>query len=76
MRYYGFFSPRKRPVLERVKELFALFHSEENNTASGGCGATEVRVMRCPKCGKPMVFVREIQRQKHLLNLTSQWRPP
>jgi len=76
VRYYGFFSPRKRRVLEHVKELFGLFDSEEKNTASGGCLAAEVRVMRCPRCGEPMVFVCDIKPQKHAPGLSFQWRPP
>ena len=84
VRYYGFFSPPKRDVLKRVKELFGLFDSEKKTTASGDwCAAAEVRVMRCPKCGEPMVFVGEIKPQKHLLpapmisgGLSLQWRPP
>jgi hypothetical protein len=76
VRYYGFFSTRKRDVLKRLKELFGLFDAKEKNTASAYCCVAEVRVMRCPKCGEPMVFVREIKPQKHGLNLANQWRPP
>jgi len=39
--YYGFFHPRKRDRLERVKELFGLVDSDEKNAASGGCLAAE-----------------------------------
>jgi len=76
VRYYGFFHPRKRDRLERVKELFGLFDSDEKNTVSGACLAAEARVMRCPKCGEPMLFVCDIKPQKHLLGLPFQWRPP
>ena len=60
VRYYGFLSPRKRELLDAIKELFNLV-SEQQSTASGNSTAAEVRVMRCPKCGKPMVFVQEIK---------------
>lgn len=76
VRYYGFLSPRKRKLLETIKELFGLFTREEEKSGSGCCLAAEARVMRCPKCGGQMVFVREIRPQKHLLNLSNEWRPP
>jgi predicted nucleic-acid-binding Zn-ribbon protein len=61
VRYYGFLSPRKRHLLEDIKELFALYKSENQKSGSGCCLAAEVRVMRCPKCGSEMVFVKEIK---------------
>jgi len=76
VRYYGFFSPRKRDVLKRVKELFGLFQVEDKSTGSGGCLTAEVQVLRCPKCGEPMVFVCDIKPNKHLLIFSNQWRPP
>jgi len=76
VRYYGFISPRKRDQLKRVKELLGLFHSEGNNTPSGGCGPAEMHVMRCPLCGQAMVFVREIKSQRQLLSFSNPWRPP
>lgn len=72
VRYYGFFSPRKRNVLERVKELFGVCDSQEKTTARGA----DAEVMRCPRCGEPMVFVAEIKPQKYLLSSSFQWRPP
>ena len=60
VRYYGFLSPRKRDLLECVKELFNLI-SEQQSTGSGNSTAAEVRVIHCPKCGKPMMFVMEIK---------------
>jgi hypothetical protein len=68
VRYYGFFSPRKRQVLKRIKELFGSFKSENEETASGGCLAAEVRVMRCPECGSKMLFIKEIKPDR--------WRAP
>lgn len=77
VRYYGFFSPRKRETLERVKELFGLCDSEEKSCSATGCGGdAEGRVMRCPKCGEPMVLVGDIKPKKHLLGWPLQWRPP
>ncbi len=60
VRYYGFLSPRKRDLLDCVKELFNFAQKQESN-GSGNSSVAEVRVMRCPKCGKPMVFVQEIK---------------
>jgi len=61
VRYYGFLSPRKRDLLECVKELFGLFTGEDEKSGPGCDFAAEVRVMRCPKCGKPMLFVQEMK---------------
>jgi hypothetical protein len=76
VRSYGFFSPPKRDLFKRVKELFGLFDSEQQNSASGSSSAAEVRVIRCPKCGEPMMFVRDIRPQRQILNFSNQWRPP
>ena len=68
VRYYGFFSPRKRQVLKTIKELFGLFKSEAEKTDSGGCLAVEVRVMCCPECGGKMLFIKKIKPDR--------WRAP
>lgn len=68
VRYYGFLSPRKRPLLEAIKELFSLFTSQDDKSGSGCDLAVEVRVMRCPKCGREMLFVQEIKPER--------WRAP
>lgn len=60
VRYYGLFSSRKRHLLTRVKELFNIEFDEEQ----ASCAGTEERLMRCPRCGEVMVFVREITPQK------------
>jgi len=60
VRYYGFLSSRKRALLDTIKELFNFAQKQESNGSSNSTAA-EVRVMRCPKCGKPMVFVQEIK---------------
>jgi len=60
VRYYGFFNPRKRHLLARVKELFNLSAAEDHSAS----GFTEDRVMRCPKCGTVMLFVSKIPPQK------------
>ena len=37
VRYYGFLSPRKRDLLECVKELFGLFTGEDEKSGPAGC---------------------------------------
>jgi len=68
VRYYGFLSPRRRELLKHIKELFGLFTGEVEQSTSGCCLASEVRVRRCPKCGGQMVFVQEIKPER--------WRAP
>jgi hypothetical protein len=67
VRYYGFLSPRKRELLNAIKELFNLV-SEQQSTGSGNSTAAEVRVIHCPKCGSEMLFVKEIKPER--------WRTP
>ena len=63
VRYYGFFHPRKRVTLQAIKELFGSVSVEEHRP--GECPDTDKpSVMRCPKCGSPLVFVREILPQR------------
>jgi hypothetical protein len=68
VRYYGFLSPRKRALLKTIKELFALFTSQKESSGSDCDLTAEVRVMRCPKCGSEMMFVKEIKPER--------WRAP
>ena len=68
VRYYGFLSPRKRDVLDDIKELFGLFKSENQKSGSASEFAAVLRVMRCPKCGGEMVFITEIKAER--------WRAP
>jgi len=69
IRYYDFLSPRKRQMLEAVKELFALFKSHDEKSSPGCyCPAETLRAMRCPKCGSEMVLINEIKPQR--------WRAP
>lgn len=68
VRYYGFLSLRKRKLLEAIKELFALFESNEEKSGSACDLASEVRVMCCPKCGGEMRFVKELKPER--------WRAP
>ncbi len=68
VRYYGFLSPRKRKLLEHIKELFGLFTAEAETSASVHGLATEVRVRCCPKCGGEMVFVQKLEPER--------WRAP
>ena len=68
VRYYGFLSPKKRDSLENIKELFGFFKSDTQKSGPG-CDFTAVlRVMRCPKCGGEMVFIKEIKPER--------WRAP
>jgi len=68
VRYYGFLSSRKRDALEDIKELFDLFKSEIQKSGSCFQLAAVLRVMRCPKCGSEMVFIKEIKPDR--------WRAP
>jgi hypothetical protein len=65
VRYYGYLSPRKRDQLEGIKELFNGFVSKKKNSASGNLAEGKVRIIPCPKCGKPMLFVMEIKPSKY-----------
>jgi uncharacterized protein (UPF0212 family) len=65
VRYYGFLHPRKRELLGNIKELFGLFQSKEAKNLNSRC---EVRVIKCPKCGGEMVFIKAIEPQR--------WRAP
>jgi hypothetical protein len=68
VRYYGFLSPRKRHLLEDIKELFDSFKSENQQPNSGREFAAVLRVMRCPTCGREMLFIKDIKPQR--------WRAP
>lgn len=65
VRYYGFLSPRKRYLLDRIKLLFV---PKPEKILYPTNITTEAQIMRCPKCGNPLVFVQQIKPQK--------WRPP
>lgn len=67
VRYYGFLSSRKRELLDAIKELFNCAQKQQSND-SGNSSVAEVRIMRCPKCGREMVFVKEIKPDR--------WRAP
>ena len=60
VRYYGFLSSRKRHLLDFIKELFKLAIETLDSDCSSS-DAPAARVISCPKCGKPMVFVAEIK---------------
>ncbi len=68
VRYYGFLSPRKRDQLKGIKELFYGFIVKEKNNSSGNFTEGKARLIRCPKCGKPMIFVMEIPTMKYRLS--------
>ncbi len=58
-----FFSPRKRVLLGHVKALFEVAARPAEQASALACVDAEP-VMRCPKCGQVMLFVREISPQK------------
>jgi uncharacterized protein (UPF0212 family) len=60
VRYYGFLSPRKRDLLDVIKELFNFVPKQENNGNSNTL-SDKLRLIRCPKCGEPMMFVMKIK---------------
>jgi uncharacterized protein (UPF0212 family) len=64
VRYYGFLSSRKRHLLNSIKELFELATKKLDADCSNS-DTTAVRVISCPKCGKPMVFVAEINPRRN-----------
>jgi len=64
VRYYGLFSTRKRDQLETIKKLFGCV-PEENDNGSSGQAVADVRVIKCPKCGTPMVFIGEIKPERN-----------
>jgi hypothetical protein len=64
VRYYGFFSPRQRDRLETIKALFDSTPAEEHRPGESAL-AGDHEVLRCPKCGSPLLFVREILPQPY-----------
>ena len=75
VRYYGLFSPRKRDTLQKLKELLGAAPSEVHRP--GDYPDTEKQaVLRCPTCGAPLVFVREIRPHKPALNGATNCRAP
>jgi len=60
VRYYGFLSSPKRHLLDLIKELFELAIKQIDHDDSSS-EALAARVISCPKCGKPMVFVAEVK---------------
>lgn len=60
VRYYGFFSPRKRHELEAIQQLFGL--SVEKEHSGNAVPVNEnAHTPRCPKCGGAMVLVAELK---------------
>lgn len=60
VRYYGFFSPRKRRLLQQVSALFEM----AVNNAEDGSQPIRAWVMQCPVCKKAMLFVDDIKPQR------------
>jgi len=63
--YYGFLSTRKRQMLEDIKKLFENVPDESGTKPSDTLVTPELRVISCPKCGKPMVFIAEIRSERN-----------
>lgn len=59
VRYYGFLNPRKRELLEAAQALFGATPAAEHSPDERP-EADKPPIIRCPKCGTPLVFVREI----------------
>jgi hypothetical protein len=60
VRYYGFFSPRKRHELEAIQQLFGAFIEKDQTRDSATC-RDQLHTYRCPKCGEVMVLVAELK---------------
>lgn len=75
VRYYGFFSPRKRELLQAIKVLFEAAPAEEHRPDEGS-HTDKQTILRCPTCGSPLIFLREILPQKHALFWSNGSRPP
>jgi hypothetical protein len=60
VRYYGFFSPRKRHELEAIQQLFGTSIEKDQTRESATC-REQLHTHRCPKCGEVMVSVAEIK---------------
>jgi hypothetical protein len=75
VRYYGVYSPRKRETLQVCKDMFDDAPREEHRPAE--CLETgEPAVLRCPKCGSPLVFVREILPKEQACSFATAEEPP
>lgn len=75
VRYYGFLNPRKRALLEAAQALFGATPAK-GNCRDEGPEADEPPVMRCPKCGTPLVFVREIPPERQSESFANACRAP
>jgi len=60
VRYYGIFGTRKHHILQHIKELFHLAADKVEQTTTSYSTVTDDSVMRCPKCGSEMIFIRII----------------
>jgi hypothetical protein len=78
VRYYGILSSQKREQLEKAKERLAV-QNAETKTQAAAEPPTELpekalepdepteekpKTMCCPKCGKPMRWVKEVPRDR------------
>jgi len=78
VRYYGLFHPRQRKRLQTIKERFGAAPTEEHrpSESSEGVEADQQPVLRCPKCGAPLLFVRELLPQQRERNFVDAGQPP
>jgi hypothetical protein len=52
-------------MLEDIKKLFENVPDESGTKPSDTLVTPELRVISCPKCGKPMVFIAEIRSERN-----------
>lgn len=78
VRYYGLFHPRRRKRLQAIKERFGAPPTEEHrpSESSEGVEVDQQPVLRCPKCGAPLLFVRELLPQPRERNFVDAGQPP
>jgi hypothetical protein len=55
IRYYGLFSYRNRPLLQKVRELFKI-------PITNAAPYEKTKFLKCPLCGEEMIFIMEIQK--------------
>jgi hypothetical protein len=60
VRYYGFFSPGKRPMLALIRRMLGMLHEE---ILSCELEKRSRRELKCPDCGKEMRWLQSLQPQ-------------
>ncbi|NIT59119.1 MAG: transposase [Aliifodinibius sp.] len=57
VRYYGFWAAANKNILQRIKELLAIKEQDDSPAEK----IKKPELIRCPTCGKEMVFVAEVK---------------